>query len=125
MSTVCQEDGAFHVPKNFVFIFPVKRLLRGCSELIFIFSLQNLYLYNCFLRYSQTSHQRNSTFSLAQFPTNQKLLYITFSSTQASKVVIKTTYDIKIIQILLFNTVEFTHLKFHEFPCCFTTKLLK
>ena len=33
---------------------------------------------------------------------------------QASKVIMKTTYDIKINQILLLNIVGFTHLNFFE-----------
>ena len=38
----------------------------------------------------------------------------------------KTTYDIKISQILLFKIVEFTHFNFfHESPCCLITNHLK
>ena len=47
------------------------------------------------------------------------------SETQANKVAMKTTYDIKISRILLFNLVEFTHLNFLELPYCLITKLLK
>ena len=33
---------------------------------------------------------------------------------QASKVIMKTTYDIRINQIILFNIAQFTHLNFLE-----------
>ena len=44
---------------------------------------------------------------------------------QASKVIIKTTYDVKINHILLFNIVGFTHLNLFGMPHCLITKLLK
>ena len=38
----------FKSPSDLSSFFQWKRLLKGCSELIFIFSLQNLYLHNNF-----------------------------------------------------------------------------
>ena len=41
------------------------------------------------------------------------------------KAIMKTTNDIKINQILLFNVVEFTHLSSSLGPCCLIAKLPK
>ena len=77
------------------------------------------------MHYSHTSPKRNSIFSLPSIFNWLKIIINKFFINTASKIVIKTTYDIKVNQILLFNIVEFTHLSFHELPCCLITKLLK
>ena len=48
MSTVDQENGIFHVPKRFIFIFPVKKAVERLFWTDFHISLQNLYLHNNF-----------------------------------------------------------------------------
>ena len=78
LSTVCQKNGIFQVPKWFIFIFPgKKRLLQGCSELIFVFSLQNLYLHNNFnqnmVHKSGLTTQKNKVKVPCLSPVNQLL----------------------------------------------------
>ena len=48
MSTVCQENDIFQVPSDLSSFFQWKKLLKGRAELIFLFSLQNLYLHKNF-----------------------------------------------------------------------------
>ena len=76
MSLFASKMVYFKIPSDLSSFFLWKRLLKGCSELIIVFLLQNLYLYT--VRYSHTSPKTNSIFSLPSVSNLSKMFINNF-----------------------------------------------